>query len=331
VFRVGDADAKQLAEGFAGFEAADISKLEKGQAICRIERSDHDFNLSVIPSAYPSEDQARDTRTAVIARSREQFATSRVEIEALLRQQLTVTPKQEKSKPANPVASPPPVEPKVVEPAPVAEIPRPAEVPPAPKSAIAVEPSAPPKETVTVSEEKKAVMGRGGPQHQDIQQRLREGAQALGFHVTVEKQTEQGSVDLLLKRGGQTVACEITVTTSVTHEVGNARKCLESEYQHVVLISTEESRLEKLKQATSSLATAHPNRLQYFTPEQFLVWLGTLPAEAAAPEIPPGERNIRGYKVRSKGSALTDEERQSKESTALKIIGDVIKPKKTRS
>ena len=45
VFRVGDDDAKKLAEGFAFFEAKDLRNLETGQAVCRVERSDFDFNL----------------------------------------------------------------------------------------------------------------------------------------------------------------------------------------------------------------------------------------------------------------------------------------------
>ena len=43
VFRVGDDDAKKLAEGFSYFEAKDLRNLEAGQAVCRVERSDFDF------------------------------------------------------------------------------------------------------------------------------------------------------------------------------------------------------------------------------------------------------------------------------------------------
>ena len=47
VFRVGDEDAKKLAEGFSFFIAQDLKNLEIGQAIARVERSDFDFNLSI--------------------------------------------------------------------------------------------------------------------------------------------------------------------------------------------------------------------------------------------------------------------------------------------
>src|SRR5947208_7206793 len=38
-FRVGDDDAKKLADGFASFEARDLQNLGTGEAIARIERS----------------------------------------------------------------------------------------------------------------------------------------------------------------------------------------------------------------------------------------------------------------------------------------------------
>ena len=323
VFRVGDHDAKQLAEGFSAFEPADIANLPTGQAICRIERSEQDFNLRVTPSVFPAEAEAQRVRETVMARSREQFATTRNDIEAFLRQQLTVTmePKREKLATTPSLVAEPPK--------PVTETAAKVEVPSEPKPTVTTKPAAEPPSTS--SEEKKApsVMGRGGPQHQDIQQRLREGAQSLGFHVTVEKPTpdKQGSVDLLLERNGQTIACEITVTTPIAHEVGNARKCLEAGYQHVVLVSADEARLEKLQAATADLAVSYPSKLQYHTPEQFLTWLSSLPVQSISPPLPKGERVIRGYKVVSKGSALTEEERLSKEATALKVIGETLKTK----
>src|SRR5437660_6451367 len=47
VFRVGDDDARKLADGFGFFESRDLQNLETGQAIARVERSDFDFNLSI--------------------------------------------------------------------------------------------------------------------------------------------------------------------------------------------------------------------------------------------------------------------------------------------
>ena len=57
VFRVGDDDAKKLAEGFSYFESKDLRNLETGRAVCRVERSDFDFNLSVPLPNEPDETQ----------------------------------------------------------------------------------------------------------------------------------------------------------------------------------------------------------------------------------------------------------------------------------
>ena len=61
VFRVGDDDAKKLAEGFSFFEAKDLRNLETGQAVCRVERSDFDFNLIVPLPVEPDKDATAAT------------------------------------------------------------------------------------------------------------------------------------------------------------------------------------------------------------------------------------------------------------------------------
>jgi hypothetical protein len=84
VFRVGDSDAKRLADGFAFFESRDFQNLETGQAICRIERADNDFNLTVPLPETVDPTQAKATRQAVIAASRAKYATPRADVEAAL-------------------------------------------------------------------------------------------------------------------------------------------------------------------------------------------------------------------------------------------------------
>ncbi|MEQ2006792.1 MAG: type IV secretion system DNA-binding domain-containing protein, partial [Limisphaerales bacterium] len=85
VFRVGDADAKTLESGFANFEARDLQNLGTGEALCRLERSDGDFNLRVPLPEEPDADAAEAVRQAVITASREKYATPRADIEAALR------------------------------------------------------------------------------------------------------------------------------------------------------------------------------------------------------------------------------------------------------
>jgi hypothetical protein len=81
VFRVGDADGRSLENGFSHFEARDLQNLEIGEAVCRIERSDFDFNLTV-PMPEPSSGDENARREAIVAASRATYARSRAEIEA---------------------------------------------------------------------------------------------------------------------------------------------------------------------------------------------------------------------------------------------------------
>ncbi len=85
VFRVGDQDAKTLADGFSFFEAKDLQNLGIGEAIARIERPDFDFNLRTSPLPEISAEVGRDRRKAVVDASRTSFATPKEEVEAELR------------------------------------------------------------------------------------------------------------------------------------------------------------------------------------------------------------------------------------------------------
>jgi hypothetical protein len=73
-------------------------------------------------------------------------------------------------------------------------------------------------------------LGRGGNQHRAIQKRIKEAAESLGFRSTIEGEVldGKGSVDVLLERAGEIIACEIAITTPIDHEVGNVEKCLKA-------------------------------------------------------------------------------------------------------
>ncbi|MCU1231706.1 MAG: hypothetical protein JWO97_4590 [Acidobacteria bacterium] len=67
VFRVSDEDAKRLAEGFTSFDAAALRSLGVGEAICRVERADRDFNLRTRPAAAMPADVDVERRERAIA------------------------------------------------------------------------------------------------------------------------------------------------------------------------------------------------------------------------------------------------------------------------
>ncbi len=73
-FRLGDADAQKLADGFTYFESKDFQNLGVGEAIVRVEKSDQDFNLT-IPQLIqlPAETKIKNKET-VIKLSRQKYS-----------------------------------------------------------------------------------------------------------------------------------------------------------------------------------------------------------------------------------------------------------------
>jgi hypothetical protein len=160
-FRLGDDDARKLADGFSFFDARDLQNLSIGQAICRMGRADMDFNLSVPRLGRSDPTEAAKTRQRVVTRSREQYAKPRAEVEAELRQRLTgvtAKPATETSR-HTPKSEPPPPPPASAAPKPPPSTPQATAA--APAAAAAPKSAEPPKN-----------LGRGGAEHKAIQKRI---------------------------------------------------------------------------------------------------------------------------------------------------------------
>ena len=73
VFRVGEDDAKKLAEGFASFDPQSLTSLGVGEAICRIDRADHDFNLKTRVPPRVEAATAAERRQRIVEQSRARY------------------------------------------------------------------------------------------------------------------------------------------------------------------------------------------------------------------------------------------------------------------
>lgn len=325
VFRVGDGDAKKLAEGFASFEARDLQNLETGQAICRVEKSNGDFNLSIPLPELPNEAEAAERRNEVITASREKYAVSRKHIEsqqaaAIESEQPRETKQtpETKESPGGIAQSVPATEtrnteakvdpPKSIEPV----VPKPTPAPPEPKLPLD--------------------LGRGGQQHTAIQKRIKEAAQKLGYLATTEYETpdKSGSIDVaLLRDGRKEFAVEVGITTTIDHEVGNVTKCLRADYPTVAFISSTESKLRQVKEAVAAaLGPDLSGRVLYFLPDAFIDHLGRCSrvTTVATPQKPADEIR-RGYRVTRSAPKLTPEELKIKEDAALRLLAESMKRK----
>ena len=317
VFRVNDRDAKSLEAGFASFEARDIQNLAIGRAICRIERSDADFNLAVDLPAYPADDAARRVREEVIAASRARYGTPRAELDRLLDEAAPAELPPQPPAPADVVTqTAPSVDQRVTN----------------PPTTKATEPAAPPLARVQKSAPPAADLGRGGAQHKAIQDRLKDEAEKLGFHVTLEKEVlaGAGNIDLVLVRDGESIACEVTVTTTIDHEIGNAAKCLKAGYPRIALVAGTAEKAEKLRAAVlASFGEATAANVLCFLPDAFIAHLHALPRTTpiASPET-VARRSRGGRTVKAARVAVAPEEARAREADALKILAETMRRKK---
>lgn len=81
-FRLGDADAEKFASGFSSFDAKALQNLGVGEAVCRIERSEYDFNLKTFPPDQVTSDVAERRKQAIVVRARHSFGKPSAEIES---------------------------------------------------------------------------------------------------------------------------------------------------------------------------------------------------------------------------------------------------------
>lgn len=263
VFRVGDQDARTLADGFSFFEAKDLQNLGLGEAIARIERPDFDFNLRTMPLARVPEHTALARRTAVVDASRARYAKPKVEVEAILRAGIV----EEGGNDEMPAA--------------------------APKRRRTVKADGRAESRLTTNVER--LPGRGGPQHKYLQSLVRKLAEGRGYVVSVERPVldGHGHIDVHLQRGEVSIGCEISVTTDAEHETQNLAKCLSAGFSYAVLISLDEETLTEAR----TLFGHHDKRVRFVTPDGFIAFL----EEFEDPAAPEKAKRSKQAQARTKG------------------------------
>jgi len=298
-FRVGNDDARRLAESFATFEAQDLQNLGTGEAICRMERADYDFNLRTIP--LPAATPSAVVREEIYERSRRKYASARSAVE----QELAKTRVLEEPEP--PRVDPFGQRKTKVEaegaPAKASEVPNPAKDRPKsveakPVPVLIAAPPIEPKVPATkppVPKPMPAAEGRGGTEHQKLQKLFQEMGQGLGWLSVIEDPIPGGSVDVTFRRGQMLVACQISETTGKKYEVASLKKCLVASFTHIVVVSRDPKHLAKIEtEARKKLASEELKKLHFFEPDGFSSFLRELTASTAG-----GERTFKGYRVKT--------------------------------
>jgi hypothetical protein len=300
VFRAGDADAKRLAEGFAHFEARDIQALGRGEAIVRMGRAADDCIVAMYPPADATNDEA--TIEELRERSRAWYAVPRAALEELQRAEAAATAAAP-TKPPSPVRRP-------VE-APVEEV-RPEQ--PTPSMPPVAKPTDRPKPAPVRMPKPPQELGKGGQEHRYLQHLVKRLAEERGFRAVVEEDIGEGrSVDVLLRRDDYTVACEISVTTEIDHELANIVKCASLGYSRILFIASSKRKRDQMLRRAAEAVPGAP--IVAVAPEEVVAALESL-------EVPPGptEATVRGYKVKVKRQAISPGDVAARRSTVAEII-----------
>jgi hypothetical protein len=323
IFRVGDDDARKLADGLSHFDASDIRNLDTGHAIVRVERSDYDFNLTVPLPVEVDKVDTKARRDGVITASRIKYSTPRAQIEATLLAKLHTEAPPERSRTA-PAVSEVPKRP---------DIPKASESPPAAlRHALQKNISAEPAPVVEALKPlPPSDKGIGGHQHNLIRERIESVASELGYTPSRETRTDAGGkIDVVLKKPNRAIACEIAITTTIDHEVGNVAKCLNAGFDAVAVISPSADRLDKIKAGVmASLASAETVGVAYYHPDAFIEHLRKSSFEASPSAPPtPGVTTFGKYKVKHSMVNLTPEERKEREAAAIRMLAETMRKKK---
>jgi hypothetical protein len=314
-FRLGEWDAHKMAEGFSFFRAKDLQGLGRGEAICRIDTPEQDFKISVEPWDFLL-DHFSDEKTDEKARelSRKTYGTPRSELLPEVKEEHSAPRLEiEPASPPQPEAAP------QVEVDPKSTPKRKSASAPAAPKLPAASPEAP---GLPVTSESHRTSGKGGPHHRYFQGLIKKLAEEKGYRAEIEKQVlgGTGSIDVALECGEKRIACEISVTTTPDHEIANAQKCLASGYELVALISPYSKTLNQLRKLVAGLEEEAKKRIQFFQPEEFIVFLDTLEAEGATTETV-----IKGRRIRTNYKALTPEQIEARKKTIAHTIAMALK------
>jgi uncharacterized protein DUF87 len=311
-FRLGDFDAKKLGDGFSFFDAKDLQNLDVGEAICRMERSEYDFNLKTPPLPPVEAETAQFRRERVIALSREHYAARKETVEAHLAEAILPGSKPIPARDA---------------------LPRRQELERAASRSVVAPRASDPGRKPTPETQRDSVapqppsLGRGGPQHKYLQELIKRWATSKGYRATIERQIldGMGSVDVALEREGQSIACEISVSTTVDHEVGNIQKCLAAGFGHVVLISSDRKTIAHAKETVNTMfGEEEGKRVHVLTPEHFFDFVETLEAHAAG-----REEMVRGYKVKVNYRKVAEGEQKARKQAISQVILGALKKLKS--
>ena len=278
-FRLGDNDAKSLASGFSYFDTDDLTSLNRGQTIVRIGSRENDFNVCTSPL---SEDTNNTIKEYIITHTRNTYARPKEEIEKLINQQFETKP---------------------VKPEPISSTQEEKPISPLPTETIesASKESEVTQNTEVSEEAKNAIIQREERnktlrEHRKLQSEVKKLGQEYGFRSSIEKQIDyEKRIDVSLEREDINIACEISVTNTAKYEVSNITKCLDAQYDLVLVISDNEKHLSSISRlAQKSLSVQEFKQTLFISSSDLKTVL-----ESCKIQEPPSTEVIKGFRVKT--------------------------------
>jgi hypothetical protein len=168
---------------------------------------------------------------------------------------------------------------------------------------------------------KPAESGKGGSQHRYVQHLVKRLAEDQGFRAVIEEPVSGGQVDVGLHRGDLSIACEISITSTIEYEAHNLAKCLRAGFTLVWAIAPDQKRQRALKRAAEArLPADEMEKIQFLTPDEVVLSL----EQFATPE--PEENTVLGYKVKVTRKVVSPEEAKRRRENIARIVAGAVRP-----
>jgi hypothetical protein len=138
--------------------------------------------------------------------------------------------------------------------------------------------------------------------------------------VTIEEPTPggKGSVDVALRRDDFSIACEISVTSTVAQEIGNVEKCLEAGFHEVAVLALKRPHLARIEAALKKkLAAPELARVHFLSPEELFTMLSMRPKTR--------ETVVGGYKVRVRHEAVDPDEAAARYKALTEVVAKSVR------
>jgi hypothetical protein len=161
--------------------------------------------------------------------------------------------------------------------------------------------------------------GKGGLQHQYLQNLVKKIGQERGYHSVIENPVFGGigAVDISLDGFDTKIAVEVSVNTKSKWESSNISKCFSASFDYVVILSSERQHLNKIRDDISSefKDKIKKGRLLFFTADDLIEFLDKIKAGSATTES-----TVSGYKVKTSFTPLSKEETEIREESLARVI-----------